>query len=283
MHESKIIYDFGSNNGDDIPYYLQKADKVVAVEANPGLVAQIVSRFSQDIAAQRLVVEHCVLTVDNASSGAVSFYVHKLHHVLSQFPRPDSSTLHEFDEILLPSRSVVSLIEQHGAPFYIKVDLEGYDQVVLTELFRRDIRPKFISAESHSIEVFAVLVALGRYTSFNLVDGPTVHSTYANHPIMARNGTKEPYTFPHHSAGPFGEDIKGAWMTPDNFFRRLAFERLGWKDIHATNEIAADPATVAYSTPILLREVRLQEKERLRRRAPTVFKALKKVRRTLGA
>ena len=58
MPEPKIIYDFGSNNGDDIPYYLEKADKVVAVEANPGLVAQIVSRFSKDIAAQKLIVEH---------------------------------------------------------------------------------------------------------------------------------------------------------------------------------------------------------------------------------
>jgi hypothetical protein len=32
----KIIYDLGANNGDDIPYYLLKADTVVAVEANPG-------------------------------------------------------------------------------------------------------------------------------------------------------------------------------------------------------------------------------------------------------
>ena len=34
-YNKKVIYDIGSNNGDDIPYYLMKCDKVVAVEANP--------------------------------------------------------------------------------------------------------------------------------------------------------------------------------------------------------------------------------------------------------
>lgn len=31
----RVIYDFGSKNGDDIPYYLEKPDLDVAVEANP--------------------------------------------------------------------------------------------------------------------------------------------------------------------------------------------------------------------------------------------------------
>jgi len=280
MPEPKIIYDFGSNNGDDIPYYLTRADKVVAVEANPGLVAQIVSRFSKDIAAQKLIVEHCVLTVDDGGA-AVPFYVHKVEHVLSQFPRPNKSVLDEFEEIIIPSKNVISIIEQHGVPFYIKVDLESYDQVILMELFRKDIRPKFVSAESHSIDIFALLVAVGGYTSFNLVDGLTVQAKYANHPIMTQNGMKL-YTFPPHSAGPFGEDIKGPWMTPDNFFRRLAFEQLGWKDIHATSEIAPDPAVAAHATRFLRKEMTLHGKYMLRRHAPAVFKALKDFRVTLG-
>jgi FkbM family methyltransferase len=167
MIGTRIIYDFGSNNGDDIPYYLQKADKVVAVEANPCLVAQVISRFSEEIAAHKLIVEHCVLTVDDGG-GMVPFYVHKTDHVLSQFLPPDRSVLDDFEKIAISSKNVISIIEQHGAPFYIKVDLEGYDQIILLELFRKDIRPKFISAESHSIDIFALLVAFGRYTSFNL-------------------------------------------------------------------------------------------------------------------
>ena len=46
--------------------------------------------------------------------------------------------------------------------------------------------------------------------------------------------------FPHHSAGPFGNDISGPWMTSDNIFKVLSFAGLGWKDIHATNTKKAD-------------------------------------------
>jgi hypothetical protein len=58
-----------------------------------------------------------------------------------------------------------------------------------------------------------------------------------------RSGQQILYSFPFHSAGPFGNDVDGAWMTGDNFLRVLALEGLGWKDIHATNTAVADPLT----------------------------------------
>ena len=45
----KLIFDIGSNNGDDILYYLHKADLVVAVEANPKLCKLISKRFNKEI------------------------------------------------------------------------------------------------------------------------------------------------------------------------------------------------------------------------------------------
>ena len=45
----KIIYDIGSNNGDDIPYYLLKSDLAVAIEANPDLCNLINQRFKNEI------------------------------------------------------------------------------------------------------------------------------------------------------------------------------------------------------------------------------------------
>jgi hypothetical protein len=83
-------------------------------------------------------------------------------------------------------------------------------------------------------------VSLGGYASFNLVDGARVRHQYRETSIRTRDGS-ETYAFPHHSAGPFGEDIDGEWMSADDFLRRLAFEGLGWKDIHATTEIAPHP------------------------------------------
>lgn len=68
----KVIYDLGSNNGDDIPYYLKKAELVIAVEANPVLCDVIKKRFASAIASKRLIVENVVLTAGK-ESGDVFF------------------------------------------------------------------------------------------------------------------------------------------------------------------------------------------------------------------
>ena len=57
----KIIYDFGANNGDNIPYYLLKSDLVIAVEANPELCNLIKNRFNKEIEDIKLIVEICIL------------------------------------------------------------------------------------------------------------------------------------------------------------------------------------------------------------------------------
>lgn len=45
----RVICDVGANNGDNIPYYLHKADRVVAIEANPDLVSGMQKRALQEI------------------------------------------------------------------------------------------------------------------------------------------------------------------------------------------------------------------------------------------
>lgn len=231
----RIIYDLGSNNGDNIPYYLQKADLVVAVEANPALTKLISERFQGDINSGRLIVINCVLTVGN-DGDSVPFYIHKKFHVLSTFPPPKDSELGDYEKVLLPSKNVATLVQSIGTPYYIKIDIEHYDHIILKALFEKNIKPLFLSVESHSIEVFATLIAFGGYKSYNLIDGIKVVSQYKNSAIKTNAGLKT-YSFPDHSAGPFGEDIATPWMESNDFFRFLALEGLGWKDIHATNEI----------------------------------------------
>jgi FkbM family methyltransferase len=235
----KIIYDFGANNGDDIPYYLLKSDLVVAVEANPALCDLITERFHSQLRAGRLVLEKCVVVAEG-KSGLMDFYVHKYNHVLSQLLPPSPENASQFEKVLLPSRNVADIIRNYGSPHYVKIDIEGYDAHVLRGLFAAGIFPSFISAESHSIDVFALLVAQGRYSAFKLVDGPSVSHVYRNRRVTSgTQGEQIRYSFPYHSAGPFGDDIDGPWVTADDFLRVLAFEGLGWKDIHASNEVPA--------------------------------------------
>ena len=107
QENKKIIYDIGSNNGDNIPYYLLKCDCVVAVEANPELCDQIKNRFKDQISNGILIVENYVLTESKASNQVV-FYIHKTNHVLSQVPKPIDTN--QFKEVILPSKNEIELI-----------------------------------------------------------------------------------------------------------------------------------------------------------------------------
>lgn len=235
----KIIYDFGANNGDDIPYYLKKADLVVAIEANPSLAKEIERRFANEIEQGRLRIENCVV-VAGGDGPKVDFYLHKRHHVLGRVTQPDQSVIGDYDRLTLPARSVMEIVTRHGAPYYIKTDIEGYDHVLLRELFQNGIRPPYISAEATTIQVFALLVAMGNYKAFKLVDGATVAKKYSNHWICVGEG-QERYSFPPQSAGPFGEDVAGDWMNADDLFGVLAKKKMGWRDIHATSLLEPDP------------------------------------------
>jgi len=238
----KTIYDFGANNGDDIPYYLLKADQVIAVEANPELCDTMRSRFASEINEGRLIVENCVVT-DGDTAGDVRFFIHKSNHVLSQFVEPLESQKGQFREIRLSSKPVQRLILQHGVPHFVKIDIECYDAPILRALFLHNIFPPYVSAESHTIEAFAILVATGLYKAFKLVDGISVPSVYRDRIIVDQLGNSHRHSFPGHSAGPFGQDVDGEWMNADQFSRLLTFEGLGWKDIHASR--VDEPSTTA--------------------------------------
>jgi FkbM family methyltransferase len=240
----KIIYDLGANNGDDIPYYLKKADLVIAVEANPKLTQEMRVKYKNEITSGRLCIENCVITT-NESDKLVPFYLYKKDHIVSQFLKPCDSQIINFEEVMLPSISIVDLVKKYGDPFYIKIDLEGYDQEILRSLFENKIFPEWISAESHNIEIFSLLVSSNFYKSFNLIDGGTVEKKYKSAKIQTNSG-QELFTFLPHSAGPFGEDLRTEWLTATDLFFLLAYEGLGWKDIHATNKILAKPQSNSF-------------------------------------
>lgn len=252
-NERRIIYDFGANNGDNLPYYLTKADLVVAVEANPALVAQIQARFSAELEAGRLIIVNRVLA-EQTTSQPVPFYVHKTSHVLSQLPQPAPEEIANFTPVMVPTQRASEIVNAYGNPYYIKIDIEFIDQMILEDLFAAGIRPPYISAESHDAGIFASLVSRGGYRAFKLVDGMTVVKKFADWPITTSRGV-ERYSFPNHSAGPFGEDIPGPWICADKMFYLLGRERLGWRDLHATNCAAPD---LSYQLP-LRRDLTLRE------------------------
>ena len=116
--EPKIIYDLGANNGINLDYYLKKADLVVAVEANPILVAEMQSRYADAISAKRLVIEPVVVTTSAQPTRSAPFYLHKKDHLLSQFPTPNVYNRTNFDVVSLPSRHLTKIVEQYDAEIF---------------------------------------------------------------------------------------------------------------------------------------------------------------------
>lgn len=220
------------NNGDDLPYYLAKGTKVVGVEANHSLCDSVREKWSDEVRSGRLILENVVLSAAE-DEGEVDFYVHKTNHVLSRFPRPCDESVADFEAARVRQRLPSSIVRQYGAPHYIKLDLEHYDQMVLQELFSKDIYPRYISSEVHDAGVLQLMMQAG-YTYFSLVNGPDVPEHYRDLSFLNAHGAQQSFSFPLHSAGPFGKDLRFPWLKPWQMKVLLRFLGPGWKDVHGS-------------------------------------------------
>jgi FkbM family methyltransferase len=230
-----LVYDFGMNNGDDVEYYLAKGFRVVGVEANPALCEAAARRFSNHVADGTLKVVNCAV---HNYEGAADFFVHSQYDVLSTLT-PEA--VHRTDielrwtRVPVAVRRASSIIRECGEPFFVKIDVEFVDQIVLQDLLAHAIKPPYISAESQVIDVFCFVVCMG-YEKFKLVDGETVHVEFGDHPIRRIDGQTARFSFREHSSGPFGEDIPGPWIDKTALLDELMKTGLGWKDIHAKRD-----------------------------------------------
>ncbi len=258
------IFDIGCNNGDDIPYYLLKAERVVAFEANPILCRALERRFPDEIRSGRVIIEGGVLCADkDAKDSEMPFYIHKEDDVLGQFPEPPAHLAGLFDKIEIPVRTLSDAVEKYGTPYYAKIDIEHYDHVILSEFRRLEVFPTYISAECHSLRVLSELFAFQIYKGFKLVVGIKVHEEYARAEVVTSAGRKAHFSFPLHSAGPFGEDVSGPWYDRKSLSKRLALERFGWKDVHASSIDAGS----AIDVPLPIRRRRRYIKNEIKLRA----------------
>jgi FkbM family methyltransferase len=232
----KVIFDFGANVGQNLEYYCQKADKVVAIEANPALCQEIANKFESEIAQNRLVIVNVVLA---QREGATTFWLNLQLSVLSQMDEP--SDRENFRSVQLPGREIKSIIADNlssGDEFlYSKFDLEGYDARAVKNLFKSRNFPKHLSVEVQSLDAIAELVFQKDYDKFKLVDGSQVADKYRKVEVKVGEGTRT-FNFKHHSAGPFGEDLQEKTFTKWDLVREFNSIGTGWRDLHAEKSLA---------------------------------------------
>lgn len=243
--DGKLIFDFGFHNGDDTDFYLKKGFKVVAVEANPTLVAMGMERFSDHIASEQLILLNKAVT---NSLQKVEFHVNKtIDNWSSCFKSMAQSQGHDIASVIVNSTTTSELIKHYGTPYYLKSDIEGMDPIVAEQIFNQTEKPSFISFEISKTDyaaIFSWLYVAG-YREFQLVNQMNICNKHILPNANESEGIAIDYLFGKHSSGLFGNDLADAgWMSYDELltgytkYRELKYIdnvnlALGWLDVHA--------------------------------------------------
>lgn len=270
MPADDLVYDIGMNNGDDTAYYLHRGYRVVAVEANPVLVARARERFATEIATGRVIIKNAGIA---EQEGDFPFWICELHSEWSSFDRSIASRENSGHyTITVPCIRFRSVIEEHGVPHYLKIDIEGNDHLCLADL-TPDTAPTHVSVEASEIDLVDQLRDLG-YDRFKCISQfqylplelpPSdlqlefEGSTRAGE-SLDRFREKDGWTFNRGSSGPFGDDLPGRWQDFDEMketfahFKQLMRDGVAtpfwidkgysfWADFHATKSSRRVPQT----------------------------------------
>lgn len=165
QRQDDLVFDLGFHKGEDTGYYLAMGRRVVAVEANLQLVNCGSKRFAEAIANGRLVLLHAAVVGHRQRQDfpQLAFYPHpersewgsvdlrwvrrnaEAHHLPHSAPELVSTTCLE------------ELVNQFGCPGFLKIDIEGADQAVLTDLRRLQFLPSTVSWETGKESLQSVL------------------------------------------------------------------------------------------------------------------------------
>lgn len=166
MNQTKLIIDVGMHDGSDTAYYLSKGFRVVAIEANPHLCELGRKKFHAELASGQLEI----LNVGIASeAGSMDFWINTRNTELSSFDRSFAS---RFGGDLITARVETlpfrKILQNYGTPYYLKVDIEGHDDLCLVDLDPLHL-PEYISAEGHTLSILHLLYEKG-YRDFKCIN-----------------------------------------------------------------------------------------------------------------
>jgi FkbM family methyltransferase len=238
MH-ADLIYDFGVNNGRDTEFYLLKGFRVLGVEANPTIYANLKEKFASYLATGQLILLN-VGVWPNPS--LLKFYINLDNDHWSSFdPGYGCRNGTRFETVEIQCFTAKELLRRFGVPYYMKIDVEGADKHIISELTSTTERPPFISIEEYGVASIDALCELG-YSKFKVV--PQRDKSAMVPPNPPSEGTYVPRTFDGIDSGLFGKELAGEWMTyveARKYFitniRTEQSEYIGpeyeWHDVHA--------------------------------------------------
>jgi FkbM family methyltransferase len=235
MHED-LIFDIGMHEGKDSWFYLEKGFRVVGVEANPRLVEFSRNHFSWWIQQNKLTIENIGIA-DRDSE--MMFYINKQIDEWSSFDYGLATRENTaIEKLKINAKNINYLIDKYGMPYYMKIDIEGFDEFVVRGLCVSAERPRFVSIEDGGIHSLISLYESG-VREFKFINQTTIRDKRLQ--FRRRNGEVFEHTFTVASSGPLAEDLPDIeWLPTEQAFAfYLARVRPpgeppidGWWDIH---------------------------------------------------
>lgn len=263
--DEQLIYDVGLHKGEDTDFYLKKGYRVVAFEANPGLIEFCRSRFEKEIRAGQLhIVEGAI--APQTSTGKVTFYLNKNASVWGTIDNAwverNAAWGTDSEEIVVDRINMVEIFKKFGIPYFLKIDIEGADGLVLEALQAFEVRPQFISIEANTVDISALMHDLETlnklgYKQFQLAPQKDIQGRLVD--TRTLEGQSFEHIFPDGASGLFGNDLPGVWIAHEAIVSSFTPPFDGWQDIHASlsaplltnialNRPATQSSTSAWST-----------------------------------
>lgn len=234
-----LVFDIGMHSGVDTEYYLDMGYRVIGVEANPVLAEICERKFRAATADKRLIIENAGI---HKKEGSLLFYVNKCDE-WSSFDCSLGTRGGDYETIQVHCRTLFYFVEKYGMPFFMKIDVEGIDELVVRDLEKMDTRPAYISVEDAGIQCLIALYESG-VRKFKFTNQPDAQK-------LPRPAPRDPHTsdfriFGVSSSGPFGEDLPGEWMDTSSAFKYYLdhvrppghLPINGWWDIHGCYSVS---------------------------------------------
>lgn len=253
--ENRLIFDIGFHKGEDSIHYLKEGYKVIAVEANPQLVETGSKKFRNFIENGQLTLLNKGIASENTT---LEFWVNTYCSEWSSFDKNMAGRMNtSCYKVEVECIRTEDLIKEYGLPYYLKIDIEGYDIYAIKSISKSNL-PKYISCEAFQLDWLFALSDLG-YTRFKIINqadrfkelnikkekSQIQHfKKFLINGIMHRTSAFFNWKFPIKSSGPFGENTDGNWKTIEEasalFREYYQFEKnkplstISWFDFHAT-------------------------------------------------
>lgn len=226
--EGRLVYDFGMDSGEDTEYYLARGFRVVAVEADPAMCAEAEERFHAEIAEGSLVVVNKAIGRERGT-----FKFHVCDTMTAWSTASDALRDHwtaqgaTFRTIEVEFVDASDLIAAFGEPYYVKIDIEGHDQICLDQLHDAGVRPTWVSLELDLKRFHLALATLEKmgYDRFTLVDQSKVPDQRIA--PTSTEGRYADYSFCMGHTGLFGSDLDQPSFDLNEISRKL--RRMRWQ------------------------------------------------------